>query len=174
MGNCGGPVVNAAHTRPVVNAHCMGGADAAAPEAAQASPSQAFEIVGPMSIDYESVADTFMSIGLYFIVSYVALSAIRNVVEVPVLSTLPILDNVRDAALITAVAGPYALQMLAGAVGSGGDKPTATTFIVVAGLMALAFTGRANQAINMVSSRFTPEGFFSVANTMPAQVPLMM
>ena len=172
MGNCGGPVVNAAHTSPVVNAHCMGGADAAAPEAAQAS--QAFEIVGPMSIDYESVADTVMSIGLYFIVSYVALSAIKNVANVPVLSTLPILGNVRDAALITAVAGPYALQMLAGAVGSGGDKPTATTFIVVAGIMALAFTGRANQAIGMVSSRFTPEGFFSVTNTMPAQVPLMM
>lgn len=140
------------------------------------SAANAFEvnIVTPLKIRYNEISSSSVSMALYFVVLYVAISALKNVVQVPMISGLTVLQDVRAAALIGAVAGPYVLQTLASQMGLLEDsaKPDQSTLLVAIAIGGLAMSNMLTQGVESVGNIFSTRGLFATpaAITLPPMV----
>jgi len=133
-----------------------------APGAPGTPPASALEILTPLKISYNEISSSTVSIGVYFLIAYVAISVLKNVAKIPQMGGF---GDVNAAALIVAVAGPYVLQTLAGQVGYLDEdaKPDVTTLLVVVAISGLFVSGMLAPVIDRVQGSFTPEGLFASA-----------
>lgn len=134
----------------------------AAPGTPPPPAASALEILTPLKISYNEISSSTVSIGVYFLIAYVAISVLKNVAKVPQMGGF---GDVNAAALIVAVAGPYVLQTLAGQIGYLDEdaKPDVTTLLIVVAISGLFVSGMITPVIQRVQGSFTPQGLFAPA-----------